>query len=164
MKELIMSKQAHTSTTALEKLKDTDLTFAEESLDIRGRKVVDRSGAQIGHVSALFIDETERKIRMLEIRAGGFLELGSRHFLLPVDAVTHVSQDEVRIGETQERLEHSPVYNPALIEEPTQEHWEPFYGYYGLSPYWSSGYMYPNFPMSPEEIASRGHTVQEKGG
>lgn len=136
-----MSKQVHQSNTALEKLKDSDLAFADESMDIRGRKVVDRSGSQIGHVSALFIDENERKIRMPAIRAGGFLEIGSRHFLLPVDAVTHVSKDEVRISETQERLEHAPVYDPALIDEPTQEHWEPFYGYDGLSPYWSSGYM-----------------------
>jgi sporulation protein YlmC with PRC-barrel domain len=160
-----MSKQIHPSNTALEKLKDTDLAFAEESLDIRGRKVVDRSGAEIGYVSALFIDENERKIRMLEIRAGGFLEIRSRHFLLPADAITHVSKDEVRISETQERLEHSPVYDPALrIEEPTQEHWEPFYGYYGLSPYWSSGYMYPNFPMYPEETALHDHNVQEQLG
>lgn len=157
-----MSNQVHSDKTALEKLKDTDFSFAQAGLDIRGRKVVDPSGAEIGHVSALFIDENERKIRMLEIRAGGFLGLGDRHFLLPVDMITHVSKDEVRVGETQARIERSPVYNPVLIEEPTQEHWEPFYGYYGLSPYWSSGYLYPNFPMSPEDIAERAHSGYEK--
>jgi hypothetical protein len=37
------------------------------------------------------------------------------------------------------------MYDPTLIKAPTREHWEPFYGYYGLSPYWGDGYMYPTF-------------------
>ena len=162
-----MSKQANPSKAALEKLKDTDLTFVDMGLDIRGRKVVDRNGADIGHVSALFVDDNERKIRMLEIRGGGFLEVGTRHFLLPVDAITQVFKSEVHISETKDRIEHSPVYDPALVEIPTQEHWEPFYGYYGLSPYWNSGYMYPIFPLYPKKSASHNHhdhDVQEELG
>jgi sporulation protein YlmC with PRC-barrel domain len=154
-----MSRQPP-SNTSLEKLTDTGLALAEPRQDLRGRKVVDRHGAEIGHVSALFIDEHERKVRMLEIRAGGFLGIGDEHFLLPVDAIMQVTKDEVHVNETQERIIHSPRYDPTLIEKPTQQNWEPFYGYYGLSPYWGHGYMYPNMPMSPEETLLYEHPVR----
>lgn len=152
----------HSSNTPLEKLKDTGLALADSDQDIRGRKVLDCHGAHIGHISALFIDESERKVRMLEIGAGGFLGLGDRHFLLPVDAITKVTKDEVFVNETQERIVHSPVYDPTLIEAPTHEYWEPFYGYYGLSPYWSTGYMYPGFPMSPQQTTPHHHPLRPR--
>jgi sporulation protein YlmC with PRC-barrel domain len=143
--------QHHPATTStLEKLGDTDLALADLSQDVRGRKVVDLHGDEIGHVSALFIDEAECKVRMLEIRAGGFLGLGDRHFLLPVDMITNVTADAVQVNETLERVAHSPVYDPSLIKLPNQDFWEPFYGYYGLSPFWGYGYMYPGFPISAQ--------------
>jgi hypothetical protein len=96
---------------------------------------------------------------MLEIRAGGFLGIGDRHFLLPVDAITKVAKAEVHVNETLERIVLSPVYAPALVEEPIpQKHWEPFYGYYGLSPYWGDGYLYPTIPMSTEENLLHDHS------
>jgi sporulation protein YlmC with PRC-barrel domain len=140
-----MKQQQHPNNPALDRLSDTGLTLSDPSQDIRGRKVVDRHGADIGHVSGLFVDEDERRVRMLEIRAGGFIGIGERHFLLPVDAIMKIGKDEVRVSETRERIVHSPMYDPTLIKAPTREHWEPFYGYYGLSPYWGDGYMYPTF-------------------
>jgi len=144
-----MSQQSHSNNPALQKLKDTDLTLAEPGQDIRGRNVVDRNGTDIGHISALFIDENERKVRMLEICAGGFLGLGDRHFLLPIEAVASIAEDQVHISETQDRLVHSPVYNPELVTIPTHQSWEPYYGYYGIFPYWGSD---PTFPMFQEKI------------
>jgi len=110
---------------ALEKLSETGLEISDPDFDIRGRKVIDRSGAEVGHVSSLFIDEDKRKVRMLEIRAGGFLGIGERHVLLPVDAITSVSKHDVHVSETRERIVHSPVYDPTLIETPTRDLWEP---------------------------------------
>jgi len=146
-----MSQPQHTTNIELEKLNDTDLTLANTDQDIRNRKVIDRNNEEIGHVSGLFIDHAERKVRMLEVRAGGFLGLGDRHFLLPVDAITSVSEDDVHVNETRDRIAHSPAYDPTLIVKPPREYWEPYYGYYGFSPYWGSGYLYPHFPMSPKE-------------
>lgn len=145
------SSQTRDRDIALEKLNDTGLALADPSQDIRGRKVVDLQATEIGHVSDLFIDADQRKVRMLEIRAGGFLGIGDRHVLLPVDAVASVTKDSVFVNETRERLVHSPAYDPTLVEEPTQSSWEPFFGYYGLSPYWGEGYMYPIFPKSHDK-------------
>jgi sporulation protein YlmC with PRC-barrel domain len=144
---------AHQATTGteLEKLDDTGLALDDLRQDIRGRKLVDQQGEGIGHVSNLFIDAGERKVRMLEVRAGGFLGIGVKHFLLPVDAVTSVGEDVVHVNETRERIAHSPAYNPHLVQASTREYWEPFYGYYGLSPYWGNGYLYPGFPLSLDQ-------------
>jgi len=73
----------------LARLNDTNLMLAEDHQDIRGCKVVDRHGDEIGHVDDLFIDETEKRVRMLQIRAGGFLGLGERHFLPAERSVDH---------------------------------------------------------------------------
>ncbi len=144
------AERAPASSAALVRLTTTGLTLADYRQDLRGRKVVDRHGDEIGHVSSLFIDEGERKVRLIEIRAGGFLGIGERHFLVPIDAITSFDAGEVRINVTRAHVAGSPPYDPRLVEEPAQS-WEPYYGYYGLSPYWGAGYMYPIFPLTFEE-------------
>jgi sporulation protein YlmC with PRC-barrel domain len=150
-----------THNTALAKLSDTGLALADSSQDIRGRKVVDRNEDEIGHVSSLFIDEAEQKVRMIEIRAGGFFGIGERHFLLPVDAITSVDKHEVHINATREHIAGSPTYNPGLLEVPNRSSWEPYYGYYGLSPYWGSGYMYPSFPFEEPDRKNQSHLPRD---
>ena len=88
---------------------------------------------------------------MIEIRAGGFLGIGDRHTLLPVGAITSVTPHEVHVNETRSRIAGAPAYDPALIEVPQQSNWEPFYGYYGLSPYWGDDYINPIFPLTLHE-------------
>ena len=153
-------KQQTPHDSELARLSDTDLVLAEGHQDIRNRKVIDRHGAEIGHVDNLFIDQRERKVRMVQVRAGGFLGLGERHFLLPVDAITNVANGEVHVNVTLESVVGSPVYDPSLISAPTQESWGPYYGYYGFTPYWSAGYMYPRFTSSQDESARQDHFVR----
>jgi sporulation protein YlmC with PRC-barrel domain len=153
-------KQLHPHSAELARLSDTDLVPAQLHQDIRNRKVVDWNGAAIGHIDDLFIDEKERKVRMLQIRAGGFLGLGERHFLLPVDTITNVTDAEVRVNETLEHIVGSPVYDPKLIAVPTQSAWGPYYGYYGLSPFWDNGYVYPHFPTSEDETVRRDRFIR----
>jgi sporulation protein YlmC with PRC-barrel domain len=131
------------------KVTDTDLRLDDGALDIRGRKVIDRHGGTIGHVSNLFVDIDKRKVRLLEIRTTGSPGFG-RHALLPVDAVTAVRAHEILVDQTRDSVDYSPAYSPQLVATPTREYWEPFYGYYGLSPYWGEGYRYPKFPLSLE--------------
>jgi sporulation protein YlmC with PRC-barrel domain len=147
--------------SALERLSDTSLVVADERYDIRGRKVVDRAGSAIGHVNDLFIDRADRKVRMLELRAGGFLGLGDRHFLLPVDAVTSVTKDEVHVNESLERVVGSPPYDPKLVAASPRT-WGSHFEYYGLSPYWESGYMYPGIPIACEDSDVAGHGAKAR--
>jgi sporulation protein YlmC with PRC-barrel domain len=143
-----VKQQQASNNSPLERLSDSSLVLSEPDQDIRGRKVIDQHGADIGHVSGLFIDEGERKVRMLELRSGGFIGIGERHFLLPVDAISSVDENEVHVSESGARIIHSPIYDPTLVVPSIRGYWEPYYGYYGLSPHWGNGYMYPTFPWT----------------
>jgi uncharacterized protein YrrD len=121
------------------------LKLADERQDIRERSVVDRDGQNIGHVSDIFLDTGERKIRVLEIHAIGYFRGAERHALLPVDAITSITDDAIHIDVSHRHLVQSPAYNPRLLMPPITGAWEIFYGYYGLPPYWGNGYLYPAF-------------------
>ena len=135
------------STATLMKLSDSALTVANPDEDIRGRKVVDRAGEEVGTVDDLMIDDRDRKVRFLRVASGGFLGLGETKFMIPVDAITRITDDVVWIDQTRERLAGAPPYDPELADN---AYWQALYGYYGYSPYWSDGYVNPGFPyVSP---------------
>jgi sporulation protein YlmC with PRC-barrel domain len=132
--------------TTLVRLGDTDLTLASEADDVRGRKVVDSRGEEIGHVDALIIDRGERRVRFLEVAAGGFLGIGKRMFLVPVDAVTAVDEDTVHISRDRDHITGGPGYDPELTPAPERGQAEEVYGHWGYLPYWGPDYRYPPFP------------------
>ena len=127
----------------LVRLSDTNLTLADGAEDIRGLKVLDMSGEELGTVNDLFIDEQERKVRFLEISSGGFLGLGATKFLLPVEAITRISVDVVHINQSRERVAGAPQYDPTLVEE---RYVSDVYSHYGYPPYWGPDYHYPPYP------------------
>ncbi len=143
-----MTATTHNPHERLVKLGDTDLTVRDPAEDIRGRTVEDRNGKDIGKIDGLLIDQDEQKVRYLQVEAGGFLGLGERHFLIPVDAVTRIVGDYVHIDETQERVIGAPGYDPKLGPAPT--YWDDLGGYYGYMPFWGMGYDYPLYPYYEE--------------
>lgn len=126
----------------LVRLSDTDLTLASEADDVRGRSVVDRHGEDIGEVDELIIDPDERRVRFVQVAAGGFLGLGEEKRLVPIDAVASVN-DVVRIEKDRAHVAGAPGYDPDLIQEPN--YYEGVYGYYGYTPFWMPGYVYPPY-------------------
>jgi sporulation protein YlmC with PRC-barrel domain len=125
----------------LVRLDDTDLTIADPNEDIRGYKVADQHGDELGKVDGLLIDAAERKVRFMEVAAGGFLGIGEKTFLLPVDTVTGIADDRVTIDRSREHVTGAPAYDPGVTQKAS--FWEETYGYYGYTPYWSAGYAYP---------------------
>jgi sporulation protein YlmC with PRC-barrel domain len=134
---------AEQQTASLHKLSDAHLTVADPAEDIRGRQVVDRHGDEVGKVDDLMIDDRERKVRFMRVASGGFLGLGETTFMIPIDAITRITDDEVRIDQTREHVAGGPKYDPALANN---DYWGSTYGYYGYTPYWGPGYMYPMYP------------------
>jgi sporulation protein YlmC with PRC-barrel domain len=128
---------------ALYPLDQTDLTVQDPAEDLRGRKVLDRHGEELGTVDQLYIDDRERKVRFLQVASGGFLGIGQSTVLIPIDAITAVTNDEVRIDQSRERVAGAPPYDPTLAQKPS---WPDYYGYYGYAPFWGPGYLYPPFP------------------
>jgi hypothetical protein len=72
------------------------------------------------------------------------LGIGETKVLLPVEAVSAVTPDEVRINHTRAKVSGAPRYDPDLIG---QSHLGDLYGYYGYTtPFWDIGYIYPRYP------------------
>ncbi|MCM4083826.1 PRC-barrel domain-containing protein [Paractinoplanes hotanensis] len=87
----------------LVRMKDSDKTIADPDRDIRGRTVRDRTGEDIGKVDDLLIDTEQEKIRFLRVEHGGLLGIGATPSFIPIDAITDVTGDEVRIDRSARR-------------------------------------------------------------
>lgn len=103
------------------KLSDSDFVLENPEQDIRGKDVYHVDGEQIGSVDDVYIDRRERKVRFLEVGAGGFLGIGEKHFLIPVESVTEVGEARVIIEPGRERVEGSPPFDTA-VAPPTAGH------------------------------------------
>lgn len=130
--------------SALSKLSETGQTVATADEDVRGRKVIDRDGDDVGRVDDLIVDDAERKVRFLLVAHGGILGIGDTKSFIPVDAITSISDDEVRIDQSREHIAGAPKYDPDVVDEP--DYFTGVYGYYGYLPFWGPGYLYPGFP------------------
>jgi sporulation protein YlmC with PRC-barrel domain len=127
---------ADSFTDSLVKLGDADLKLVDNGDDLRDRKVLDSEGQNLGHVSALFIDKVERKVRFIQVGAGGCLGLGEREFLIPAKDIKTIYPAEIHISHTREHVQGAPHYGPKLVRGQPQEFCGPCSGYCGLSPYW----------------------------
>jgi sporulation protein YlmC with PRC-barrel domain len=81
----------------LVRLSDSDFELASPENEVRGKVVYDAEGQRIGNVEDLYIDPRERAVCFLVIGAGGFLGIGEKRLLVPVEAVTKVAEDRVTI-------------------------------------------------------------------
>ena len=132
-------------------LGDRGETVDGSSNDVRGREVKDKDGNGIGTVADLLVDDREHKVRFLLVEHGGFLGFGETKTLIPVDAITEVTEDEVLLAQSHERIAAAPGYDPKLIND--RPYHTSIYSNYGYAPYWGSGYLYPiglgMLPMAP---------------
>ena len=135
---------AHSTGANLVRLTDTARTVADPAADVRGRDVVDADGEEVGRVQDLLVDDEEGRVQMLRVERGGFLGIGAEHFLVPVAAVTSVTDDVVRIDRERSRLTDVPGYDPDIEEVP--EYYAGLYGWWGFPAMGAPGYVYPPFP------------------
>lgn len=77
--------------------------------------VYDVGGEEIGTVGDVYVDSAERKMRFLDVAAGGFLGLGERHFLIPIDAVGEIGEDRVTLNRSREEVVDSPMFDPSAM-------------------------------------------------
>jgi sporulation protein YlmC with PRC-barrel domain len=93
----------------LVRLGDSDFVPANPEDDVRGKDVYDAQGQRIGSVEDLYIDRRKREVRFLEVGAGGFLGIGEKPLLVPVEAVTQVTEDRVTIEPERTRKVEGPA-------------------------------------------------------
>ena len=136
-------------------LSDEPYSLENPAEDVRNHDVIDRKGEEIGSVDDLLVDEREHKVRFLRVKEGGFLGMGGRYFLVPVDAITRIGDDKVHIDQTGEHVGSGPSYEPDVAADETWRreavrddgYYPGVYRHYGVSPFWAPGYAYPGYPF-----------------
>ena len=117
-------------------LSDYDGDLVDPDSDITGRKVIDAAGNDVGKVDELLVDADRNVVRFMEIAHGGFLGIGQSKVLLPIEAVTVVGEDDVRISQMKTDIEAAPPYEDGGTGS-QEAYWTSVYGHYGYSPYWN---------------------------
>ena len=114
---------------ALIKLRDSDLPRDATAKALLDGDVYDRDGQKIGTVKDLYIDTEDEDVRFLDVGVGGFLGLGEKHFMIPMEAVTDTSGGGVTLKQSREKVEGSPVLETKGVPEDAYLH--EIYDYYG---------------------------------
>jgi hypothetical protein len=122
---------------------------------------IEASDGPIGTVSDFLFDDAKWHVRWLVVDTGRWLS--GRKVIIPVSALGHPdpAQRTYSVKLTQQQIEDSPSIGPdePVSRETESSHFE----HYGLSPYWSAGYLggyhaqwgSTPFPVSGTEEQSR---------
>ncbi len=137
------SSKGNGGSSRLLPLAQTQQSLTSPEQDIRGRRVLDSRGEELGRVDELIVDEGEERVRFIRVAHGGLLGIGGESLLLPVETITRVDDEQVHVNQDRDKVAGGPRYNPDLQEA---TNYEDLYGYYGLGPFWATGYVYPPFP------------------
>jgi sporulation protein YlmC with PRC-barrel domain len=115
----------------LVKMSASSFVLEDRSWDLRGRKVYDRDGQEIGEGEDLYADREEQRVRFLSVSAGGALGLGKKHFLIPFEAVSETSADRVTLSWDRDTVTNAPQFDEEA--EPDREYQRTVYRHYGYA-------------------------------
>ncbi len=107
--------------------------------DLHNREVSSPDGQDSRHVSALFVDRKQGRIRFLTVGTGGFLGLGERAFPVPAENVICTEPAEVQVNPTREQVFAEPHDDPGSATLRGQTSWTAYDGDYGSRPSWTKG-------------------------
>lgn len=97
-------------------LSDSEQIIADPSQDIRGRRVLDRDGKEIGKVDDLLIDTKLKKVRLLRVEHGGLFGVGTTPLFIPVESVERVTEDVVTVSRSRVEVAEAPQYDPEMLD------------------------------------------------
>jgi len=114
----------------LTKLSEVGLPLEESWQDIRGLDVYDITDEQIGSVEDLYVDREARQPRFLVVSAGGFLGIGKKQFLIPVEEVSRdMDEERVTVTVPRDKVVNSPEFDPDVV--PNLDLQRAIHAYYG---------------------------------
>ena len=107
----------------LVKLDDFEGELDEHWQDIRGRKVIDKNGDEVGTVEELYIWEGPSTVHLITVSGD------ERSFLIPVHTVTNVNEEAVALEVGKEKVMDSPEFDSDDV--PDSETRRAAFDYYG---------------------------------
>lgn len=141
------ARQDHAENSpTLSRLGDNHETVSGSDEDIRGRMVKDKEGQDLGKIEGLMVDDVEHKVRFMEVATGGVLGFGERKSIIPVEAITRITADEVHINRTRDHVAGAPAYDPTLVAADASYFFNlyPYYGYQGYTAFIPTTVGYPS--------------------
>jgi hypothetical protein len=107
----------------------------ESTRDLRGYRVFDRAGVEVGVVEGLLVDARERRTRLLRIVPYDPLEVETARVLVPVEAIDRLETDRLFLDALRERILSVPPDDPAAPMTP--DRWAGLYAFFDVEPYWT---------------------------
>src|ERR687892_1491784 len=125
----LLARKGGLCAMALIKLRDSDLPRDPNAKALLDHDVYDRDREKIGTVKDLYVDTEEGEVRFLDVGAGGFLGLGEKHFMVPMEVVTDTSGGGATIEQSRQKVEGSPELDTKGVPEDAYQ--QELYDYYG---------------------------------
>jgi hypothetical protein len=76
--------------------------------ELRRRGVFDSGDRLIGHVVNIYVDD-EENFRFVDVAMGGFMGLGKKHHLVPVESIAEEEPSSVTLTVDQQTVESAPT-------------------------------------------------------
>jgi hypothetical protein len=80
--------------------------------ELRQRGVYDSGGRLIGHVENIYVDD-EETFRFVDVAMGGFMGLGKKHHLVPVEAIAEEEPGSITL-----RVDRQTVHSAPTLGDP----------------------------------------------
>ncbi|MCO5384336.1 MAG: PRC-barrel domain-containing protein [Methanosarcina barkeri] len=106
---------------------------------IKGDKVVNRAGEDLGKIEELMIDLQDGRIAYAVLSFGGFLGMGNKLFAIPWNALTlRVHEHAFLLDIPKETLEKAEGFDKDNWPTTNREWLATMYIFYGYQPYWQT--------------------------
>ena len=80
--------------------------------ELRQRGVFDSEGSLIGYVANVYVDD-DRNYRFVDVATGGFRSLGTKHHLVPVEAIVEGDPGSITLTIDRQTVQSAPkLSNP----------------------------------------------------
>src|SRR5262245_34989809 len=145
------------------RLSDTNFDVSDQD-DASGRTVIDQHGNDIGDVNDLIINPQQRRVRFLMVTSGGFFGIGGRMMLIPVEAISRITNKVVAIDQASPRGFRNSLYNPRVIDRTRERDDYRDYEGYRSREYQGHGYGYGYSGSSLHREEDRAATVAPMSG
>ncbi len=76
--------------------------------ELRQKSVFDSGVRNIGQVGNLYVDD-DRDLRFLDVCTSGFMGFGTKHYLVPAEAIAEESPGSVTLKVDQQSVESAPT-------------------------------------------------------
>ncbi len=98
--------------------------------ELRHKSVIDSGSRNIGQVGNLYVDD-DRDLRFLDVCTSGFMGFGTKHYLVPAEAIADEAPGCVTLNVDQQTVESAPTLsNPRLA--PSEELQRAAHEHYGV--------------------------------